>query len=273
MQLRSFPGICLLAVLLLLPVCTNHVAAAQGKAAPATGSAQKSPAAGLFLIVPVRVHLLRSTVTPAAGTKLTFEDVRRIFKKANGIWHQAGIHLYLQSIVSEDARPATGFEHATVMPYNILLSLRPEGSKQAGMFHVYYLGEIPPNGVFMQTDGIFVKEAASLMPVEGGIDEPLPRVTAHELGHGMGLPHRQNVTNLMASGTTGTSLNAEEASLVHRTLEKLPWVQTPAQFLEDADRLMAAGKKPEAQAHYRTILELPVDVSIKKLARDKAGKK
>ncbi len=263
--------VCGLAISLLMP--GNPFAFAQGNAQPAVGNAQKSPAAEPFLIVPVRVHLLRSTETPAAGTRLSFEDVRRIFKKANGIWHMAGIHLYVQSIVSENARPATGFEHATVMPYSILLSLRPEASKPAGMFHVYYLGEIPPNGVFMQTDGIFVKETASLMPVEGGIDEPLPRVTAHELGHGMGLPHRQNLTNLMASGTTGTSLNSEEIATVHRTLSKLPWVQTPQQFLDNADRLLAAGKKPEALAHYRTILDLPVEISIKKLAKEKAAKK
>jgi predicted Zn-dependent protease len=49
-----------------------------------------------------------------------------------------------------------------------------------------------------------------LREVPGGLDEPLPRVTSHEIGHALGLEHRQDTTNLMQSGTTGFSLNEAE---------------------------------------------------------------
>ena len=273
MQIRKFATCCwsiLLPLLLLNPL---HAAHAQNGSAPATGGDQKPSGTSSLLMVPVTVHLLHSELLPAANSHLKGDDVLRIFQKANKIWKQAGVYLYLDHIVSEPCRPVPGYEHAETLPYQALLALRPENSKQAGMFHVYYINEFPANGIFMQTDGIFVKETAMLQPVEGGIDEPLPRVTAHELGHGMGLPHRQNITNLMASGTTGTSLNAEEVAAVHRTLEKLPWVQTPAQFLDTADHLLANGKRAEAVAHYRAVLELPVDSPLKKRAREKLGKK
>src|SRR5690348_94673 len=62
-----------------------------------------------FRIVPVRVHLLRDSETASAITKLTEKDIKRIFKKANGIWHAAGIHLWVESIVSEKPASTAGF--------------------------------------------------------------------------------------------------------------------------------------------------------------------
>ena len=212
-----------------------------------------------YLIVPVRVHLLRDTVTPAAGTKLTDEDIARIYRKANEIWHAAGVHLLVESVVSEPPASVAGYEHQAVLPIDALLALRTMSTRPGGMFHVYYIGEMPPNGIFMRRDGIFVKETARLRRVPGGIDEPLPRVSAHELGHGMGLPHRQDMTNLMASGTTGTSLNAAEIDTVRETLSKLTWVETLEGCRHRADALLAAGKKEEALARYRALLALPAE--------------
>ncbi len=52
---------------------------------------------------------------------------------------------------------------------------------------VYYIHAFAANGVFLGDRTAFVQETAQLRPVPGGIDEPLPRVTAHELGHALGL--------------------------------------------------------------------------------------
>lgn len=212
-----------------------------------------------YRIVPVRVHLLRDTVTPAAGTSLTAEDITRIFRKANGIWHAAGVELRVESVVSEKPANLGEYEHLPSLPTEALLALRPAETRADGMFHVYYIGAMSPNGIFMRRDGIFVKESAKLRKVPDGIDEPLPRVSAHELGHGMGLPHRQDTTNLMASGTTGTSLNAAEIEIVRQNLTLRTWVETPETCLRAADALLAAGKKDEALSRYQALLDVPGD--------------
>ncbi|MEI7821499.1 MAG: matrixin family metalloprotease, partial [Verrucomicrobiota bacterium] len=56
-------------------------------------------------------------------------------------------------------------------------------------------------------------------------DEPLPRVTSHEIGHALSLSHRQDRTNLMASGTTGFSLNDTEVKAAREIAAKF---QKPA---------------------------------------------
>ena len=222
-----------------------------------------------YRVVPVRVHLLRDTVTPAAGTTLTEKDIARIFKKANGIWHAAGVHLRVESIVSEKPAGIGDNEHKAEIPTEGLLALRPEDSRPQGMFHVYYIGAMLPNGIYMRRDGIFVKESARLRRVPGGIDEPLPRVSAHELGHGMGLPHRQDTTNLMASGTTGTSMNEAEIAIVRQRLSQYRWVETPENCLDTADEMLAAGKKEEAFSRYQALLDLPGDHDLKAALQSK----
>src|SRR5207248_1167101 len=56
-----------------------------------------------YLLAPVRVHLLSARDSAAIQTTLTAEDINRILGKLNGVWAQAGLHFYLESLVREEA--------------------------------------------------------------------------------------------------------------------------------------------------------------------------
>jgi hypothetical protein len=134
----------------------------------------------------------------------------------------------------------------------------PLGDAFAGL-HVYYVHELPTNGVYYGTDFAFVKETAALRPVEGGIDEPIPRVTAHELGHALGLPHRQDVTNLMASGTTGTLLHAGEVAAAREAAGRRKGAATVSRWRERAEAAERAGDPAAAGRVWGWLADVPGD--------------
>jgi hypothetical protein len=204
-----------------------HAAAVGWARPPAWGHA------GEYLIVPLRIHLLRSERHPELNCGLTDEDVQRILGKINGIWAQAGIQFYRESLRREPAQDAHLPEGGSLE--DAALKLRPPDSLAEGMFHVYYVHQLPVNGFYVRRDAIFVQDAAALRPVEGGIDEPLPRVTAHELGHALSLPHRQDLTNLLASGTTGVLLNEAEITRARAAARKLSWIASAEAALRRAE--------------------------------------
>ena len=80
---------------------------------------------------------------------------------------------------------------------------------------ICYVKQVQPNG-FYYGEPVVVKDTANLREVPGGLDEPLPRVTSHEIGHALGLKHRQDTTNLMQSGTTGFTLNEAEIAIARK---------------------------------------------------------
>ena len=124
------------------------------------------------------------------------------------------------------------------------------------------------NGICF-SDAIFVKDTASLREVAGGIDEPIPRVSSHELGHAFSLPHRQDTTNLMASGTTGTWLNEAEIAQAREAARKFDWLEPAPEVLKRANALFRVNKQQEAAALYARLSTIPLNAEEVELAKQR----
>lgn len=212
-----------------------------------------------YLVAPLQVHRL---VTPGElnlTTTLEEKDLRRIFGKVNRIWGHAGVHFALEPILTEPAaNPNVYRQNHRSRQLRWLLAIRPKDSRRADCFHVYYIKRFLANGVYIGRDGMFVKDLARLRTVEGGVDEPIPRVTAHELGHALTLRHRQEVTNLMSSGTSGWTLNAAEIKQAREAAAKMKWIRPAPEILKAADALFEQGDKKKAATLYRQLATIPL---------------
>jgi len=222
-----------------------------------------------WLIAPVRVHLLAATNGPAIHTTLTNSDVARVLKKMNGIWSQAGISFWLESLVREESLNQ-GYTARMGLPDDLrgLLSLRPEASRATNLFHIYYVKRFSANGVYLG-EAMFVKDTAKLEPVPGGIDEPLPRVSSHELGHALSLQHHTNRHHLMFRGTTGTNLDAVEIRQARAVAERLPWIERAPDLLKRAGELNEKKNAAEARRLYSRLAVIPLDEPSVRLSRER----
>lgn len=185
-----------------------------------------------FLILPLKIYRLKAADVPDVDSlQLKDSDIHRILAKVNTVWAAAGIYWQLESIENVNAEnlgrlKLLGLADAPdsqKKPHLAFRDIIPESTrKDYPGYRVYYIHDFDVNGVYFGRREAMVKETAALRPVEAGIDEPIPRVTSHELGHGLGLPHRQDRLNLMASGTTGTLLNTNEIAKAREFAAKNP---------------------------------------------------
>ena len=180
--------------------------------------AEDVPAKLPIITLPVRIHLVQSDTMPAMHTTLVESDIRRIFGKVNMVWSQAGIQFEIESIGPTKAI-ALKPEMETKPEFDRVHAMIPKDRLSSTALDVCYVKQVQPNG-FYYGEPIVVKDTASLKEVPGGLDEPLPRVTSHEIGHALGLKHREETTNLMASGKTGFLLNEAEIALAREKAQE-----------------------------------------------------
>jgi len=225
-----------------------------------------------YLIAPVHVHRLVTKGELNLTTTLEAKDINRIFTKVNRIWGHAGIHLPVQTITTEAAaNPNVYRQNYKSRQLGWMLALRPKASQSTNQFHVYYLKRFLANGVYIGPGGMFVKDTARLRQTEGGIDEPIPRVTSHELGHALTLKHRQNVTNLLASGTSGWTFNETEIKQARLAAKKLKWSRPAKTILAEADQLHEKGERKQAAILYKLVADIPLHCPETTRAKKRAG--
>jgi hypothetical protein len=219
------------------------------------------PAYDDFIVIPLRVHVLKAMDLTEIDCALTDADIERIVGKVNGVWHNAGIHFGVESIVREDAANQQLFKLAfslnETVPLEQYRKLLPERSRKFDGLHLYFVHQFQVNGVYMYSDFVMVKETARLQPVPGGIDEPVPRVASHELGHALGLAHRQARTNLLASGTTGTLLNSEEVATARAKAQRYEGTAAVAALREQAEHAAKQNELTRAHRLWTWLSQIP----------------
>jgi hypothetical protein len=210
-------------------------------------------AADRFLIVPIRAHVLTAPDLELADCKLKDADVIRIIGKLNTIWSKAGIHFGLESIVREPAAQRNRFRlmaelnggELDATDFQLLL---PRQSRAFDGLHAYFFHELPFNGTYLGDDCAIVQEGAQLKPVDGGIDEPVARVLGFALGRALSLqPRREPETNLMALGTTGIAIDADDAERARRVAKTIKGVLTFAEARQSAEAAQTAGQVDRAK--------------------------
>jgi hypothetical protein len=156
----------------------------------------------------IRVHLMKSVANPRLQTTLTEMDVKGIVQEVNAIWSQAAIRFEVEGIDSMNALEVPE-KRWYIKDRDWVKSAIPTDKFSPTAIDICFVKDMGPNG-FFYGEPVVVCENPEYHKVPGGAENPVARVTAHELGHVLFLQHRQERTNLMASGRNGFSLNEQE---------------------------------------------------------------
>ena len=156
-----------------------------------------------YLSLPISVYILDDRNGELSSTRTT-EQILEVFQKVNEIWLQAGIKFeikyigrielstdILKELTNGNYNPfLTGMDHEFQISNPSLLNA----------FYTSSIGQV--NGIASRSNMFFVTDFPSVRH---------ERVTAHEIGHLLGVGHAHRDTErLMYSGTNGTIITKEE---------------------------------------------------------------
>jgi len=145
--------------------------------------------------IPLRVHL--------GGSARPVEEWLPILEEINAIWlPQAGICFEIRT-VGHDEPSARGFD-------------------------LWFDATLPEwNGYFRDEHDMHVRDNPDLRPAKSAATSSAARTAAHELGHALRVPHRQDSDdNLMRSKTYGMRLHVDEVLKARRQARKFALADT-----------------------------------------------
>jgi hypothetical protein len=219
------------------------------------------PAYDQFLIVPLRAHILTAPDVDRANCRLSDADAQRVLAVVNAIWHRAGIHFGLESLLRETADQRARFRLTTdgpdrqfTLPECMLL---PRSSRTFDGLHVYFFHELPFNGAYLGEDTVIVQEGARVLPVDGGDTDPVARVIAHALGSALGLAPQPDPVQLMAAGTSGVALDDGEVERARKVARTIPGTGTVAEVRQAALAAQSRGEAATALRLWSWLAEIP----------------
>lgn len=189
--------------------------------------------------LPLRFHLLTSSINPMLTTTRTDEDVRELVRVANWEWKQAGIEWYVERVVREESVPSAQFDSAlagTIPAYQAdLISFVPRKELLSPGWNVFLIRDFG-----RIAGGMFRPEIEGVVLAERGFGFELPpsgrggATLAHELGHSLTLGHElcDSTRNLMSNAcsapgvvsalTPGQVARARAQALTGRPTSTLP---------------------------------------------------
>ncbi len=218
-----------------------------------------------FVVIPVRVHVLKSKNLPLADCTISDADVRKTFLNVNSIWDKAGVRFGLESIVREPAAQVDRFKAVvranngqfTADNLDVFEYLLPAGTKLFEGLHVYVFHEFPLNVTYLGDDAVAVLERPNLRAVLGGADDHLARVIARGFGEALELPGREGESGLLSSATNGVGLNETEVILVREYARLIPGAMTVGDATKAAEGATRANDLVRARRLYQWLAEIP----------------
>ena len=227
-------------------------------------AAAQDVSAEQFVIIPLRVHVLTSTDIDQANCKMTEADAARVVGNINAIWHKAGIHFGVESILRE---PVVQRERFLIVAGLGGGQVEPERSPDPAAeglarfdgVHVYFFHDLPFNSAFLGDDVVFSNEQAQVNPIDGGSKDPVARVTAHALGNLLTLPNVNDPRNLMGGGTSGMALAASQAQAARKVARTIAGATTVADVRKAEKAAQAKGDTATVRRLHAWLAEIPGD--------------